>query len=332
MNIEGEKFTFVDTFETPITVADSWVMPKNKLGGGNGEAKLYVGSRDKMESFFGAIGFTATCFVLRQDLQAYMNAIQAEYFTPSQDYRGRDEMRSLWFERMEKINALPSGIVVFTIEEQLQIAGPRGYVNSTDKVYKLIREISLPLVSYISAMRLDFNGHPMFYLKLFADFEEIEKRKAFIENYGATIKQLEEETSSLIREEPAETKPVVRLGREGQDEYRRKLLEECPFCPITMINEESLLIASHIKPWAVSDSKERIDPNNGFILSPLYDKLFDRGYITFSDDKRVSVSNWLSRQVKDRIGIKDKQLFQFLPMNEARANYLEYHRQMVFKG
>ena len=332
MNIEGEKFTFVDTYETPITVADSWVMPKNKLGDGNGEAKLYFGSRDKMESFFGEIGFTATCFVLRQDLQAYMHAIKAEYLTPSQDYRGKDDMRSLWSERMEIINALPSGIVHFTIKEQSQIAGPRGYVNSSDKVYKLIREISLPLVSYISAMRLDYNGHPMFYLKLFADFEEIEKRKAFIENYGAAYKQTEEETSYVVREEIVEQQTTTRYGRDGQDEYRRKLLEECPFCPITMINEESLLIASHIKPWAVSDSKERIDPNNGFILSPLYDKLFDRGYITFSDDKRVSISNWLSRQVKDRIGIKENQLFQFLPVNSERSKYLEYHRQTVFKG
>ncbi|MBQ1800042.1 MAG: HNH endonuclease [Prevotella sp.] len=331
MTIKGEKFKFVNTFETPITVADSWVVPKNKLGGGNGEAKLYVGSRDKMEAFFGEIGFTATCFVLRQDLQAYMNAIKAEYLSPSQDYRGKDEMRSLWFERMEMINSLPDGIVVFTIREQSQIAGPRGYVNSSDKIYKLIREISLPLISYISAMRLDYNGQPMFYLKLFADFEEIEKRKAFIENYGS-IRQTEEETFFGVREEEQEKKHLIRYSREGQDEYRRKLLEECPFCPITMINEESLLIASHIKPWAVSDPKERIDPNNGFILSPLYDKLFDRGYITFSNDKRVSISNWLSRQVKERIGIKENQLFQFLPMNDSRARYLEYHRNMVFKG
>ena len=332
MIIKGEKFSFVDTFESPITVADSWVMPKNKLGDGNGEAKLYFGSRDKMEAFFGEVGFRVTCFVLRQDLQAYMNVIKAEYLTPSQEYRGKDEMRSLWYERMDKINSLPDGIVDFTISEQSQIAGTRGYVNSQDKIYRLIREISLPLVSYISAMRLDYNGHPMFYLKLFADFEEIEKRKAYIENYG-NIKQNGEGTAWRVCEEDTkEMKPSIRYGREGQDEYRRKLLEECPFCPITMINEESLLIASHIKPWAVSDSNERIDPNNGFILSPLYDKLFDRGYITFSDDKRVSISNWLSRQVKERIGIKDKQMFQFLPMNDARAKYLEYHRSMVFRG
>jgi hypothetical protein len=259
-----------------------------------------------------------------------MNAIKAEYLTPSQEYRGKEEMRLLWAERMKKINSLPDGIVDFTISEQSQIAGPRGYVNSSDRVYKLIREISLPLVSYISAMRLNYNGHPIFYLKLFADFEEIEKRKAFIENYGA-IKSVEEDTFYGVREE-VERKSTIRYGREGQDEYRRKLLEECPFCPITMINEESLLIASHIKPWAVSSLTERIDPNNGFILSPLYDKLFDRGYITFSDDKRVSISNWLSRQVKDRIGIKENQLFQFLPMNDSRARYLEYHRCTVFKG
>ena len=333
MIIEGERFTFEDTFDTPITVADSWVMPKNKLGDGNGEAKLYFGSRDKMEQFFGEIGFTATCFVLRQDLQAYMLAIKSEYLTPSQEYRGKDEMRTLWSERMEKINELPSGIVEFTVREQSQIAGPRGYVNSSDKVYKLIREISLPLVSYISAMRLDYNGQSMFYLKLFADFEEIEKRKAFIENYGATIRQVEEVSFYGVSEEDVQPKaPTIRYGREGQEEYRRKLLEECPFCPITMINEESLLIASHIKPWAVSDTKERIDPNNGFILSPLYDKLFDRGYITFTNDKRVIISNWLSRQVKDRIGIKENQLFQFLPVNDARAGYLEYHRNTVFKG
>lgn len=333
MIIEGEKFTFQDTFEAPITVADSWVMPKNKLGGGNGEAKLYFGSRDKMESFFGEIGFTATCFVLRRDLLAYMQAIKSEYFTPSQDYRGRLEMKSLWSERMEKINSLPSEIVPFTVHEQSQIAGSRGYINSIDRVYKLIREISLPLVSYISAMKLDYQGETMFYLKLFADFEEIEKRKAYIENYGAYKTDEEEETFIGVREDVcAEEKPSIRYGREGQEEYRRKLLEECPFCPITMINEESLLIASHIKPWAVSTPIERIDPNNGFILSPLYDKLFDRGYITFSDDKRVSISNWLSRQVKVRIGIKENQLFQFLPMNNERERYLEYHRSTVFKG
>ena len=331
MILEGNNFSFINTIESPITVADSWVRPSNKLGGGNGEAKLYIGNRDRMEAFFGGNGFKVQCFLLRKDLLSYMNAIKEEYFNPSQDYRGRDQLRYLWSERVSKINSLPD-IIIFHVEDQIQIEGPRGYVNSHDVAYQLIREISLPLVSYISAMHLEYEGQSMYYWKLFADFDEIEKRKAFIENYGTTNRHNSEERSWIVAEDREERTQTIRYAREGQEEYRRKLLEECPFCPITMINEESLLIASHIKPWAVSDIQERTDPNNGFILSPLYDKLFDRGYITFNEDKRVVISNWLSRQVKERIGIKDNQLFQFLPMNEKRALYLEYHRESVFKG
>lgn len=329
MIIEGNKFTFIDTIETPIKVADSWVGRQNKIGGGNGEAKLYIGNRDRMESFFGGYGFKAQCFVLKRDLLAYMNTIKEEYFFPSQDYRGKEKMRDLWTERMKKIESL-SDIIIFHIDEQTHLEGIRGYVNSHDAAYRLIREISLPLVTYISSMQLEYEGQPMYYWKLFADFDEIEKRKSFIKNYGMSSKNIETGSPWIACEERPAT--VSRNVREGQEEYRKKLLEECPFCPITMINEESLLIASHIKPWAVCRVEERTDPNNGFILSPLYDKLFDRGYITFSDEKRVMISNWLSRQVKERIGIRENQLFQFLPMNEKRASYLEYHRNSVYKG
>lgn len=330
MIIEGEKFTFIDTIEHPITVADSWVISSNKLGEGNGEAKLYVGSRDSMEDFYGGFNFRASCFVLKKDLIAYMQTIKAEYLNPSQAYRRRGDFSTLWKERLDKIHKLQN-IETFTVIEQSQIAGPRGYVNSYDSIYKLIREISLPLVTYISTMKLDYNGQPMFYWKLFADFEEIEKRKAFILNYGNYSDNEDDDGIVMVRE-PTSNNISARVAREGQDEYRKKLLSECPFCPITMINEESLLIASHIKPWAVSETKEKTDPNNGLILSPLYDKLFDRGFITFNDDKRVIISNWLSRQVKERIGIRDNQLFQFLPLNSQRCQYLEYHRDSVFKG
>ena len=329
MKIAGETFTFIDTIATPITVADSWVKPQNKLGNGNGEAKLYVSNRDKMEDFFGGFGFDAPCFLLRQDLQTYMNTIKEEYFNPSQDYRGKEEMSELWSERMRKIEELPD-FIYFTVSEQTQIIGSRGYVNSNDAAYQLIREISLPLVSYISAMHLDYKGRSMYYWKLFADFEELERRKTFIEKYGSSTQQEAEQQCNTKSKNKKKTK--TKNARDGQEEYRRKLLSECPFCPITMINEESLLIASHIKPWAVSNLTERIDPNNGFILSPLYDKLFDKGFITFTEDKRVIISNWLSRQVKERIGIKENQFFQFLPINSERAKYLDYHRQSVFKG
>ena len=40
-----------------------------------------------------------------------------------------------------------------------------------------------------------------------------------------------------------------------------------------------ILIASHIKPWRVSNNNERLDVYNGLLLLPNLDKLFDKGYI-----------------------------------------------------
>lgn len=178
-------------------------------------------------------------------------------------------------------------------------------------------------------MKLTDNaGTPIFYWKLFADFDAIaDKENALVFKYG---KKKEKPTP---KEKKEETKTLqLRQARVGQGQYREKLLDECPFCPITMINDERLLIASHIKPWAVANDKERLDPKNGFMLSPLYDKLFDRGLMTFTDDRRVRISNWLSPKNKQRIGIKEDAFIQFLPLDDARKAYLDFHRNMVFKG
>ena len=330
MDICGEKFRIQDTFDTPITVPDCIVLSDNKLGKGHGEAKLYVTSKDKMRGFYGGEGFNAKCFLLKKDLITYMQAMKHEYEHPSQDYRGKENLARLWNERMGKIEGL-GDVIEFHIQDQTQIEGPRGYVNSKDAGYELIREISLPLVSYISAMQLaDAGGTPVYYWKLFADFDAIsEKENATVFQYGKK-KTGTEPSKDNKQKEKKETE--LRQARAGQGLYREKLLEECPFCPVTLINDERLLIASHIKPWAVSDNKERTDPKNGYMLSPLYDKLFDRGLITFTEDRRVKISNWLSPQNQKRIGIKNGQFFQLLPMDDARKAYLEYHRDIVFKG
>ncbi|HIX26759.1 MAG TPA: HNH endonuclease [Candidatus Barnesiella excrementigallinarum] len=329
MNICGQKFQVEDVFDSPITVPDCIVVPKNKLGTGNGEAKLYIASKDRMRSFYGGEGFRAKCFILKEDLISYMRIMKSEYFHPTQNYRGKDDFENLWRERMKKIEGLHD-IIEFYIQDQTQIEGVRGYVNSTDQGYKLIRELSLPLVSYISVMQLiDSGKQPIYYWKLFADFDAIsDKTNATVFRYG---KKTVEEKDVVTKRDQKRIKEIQQ-ARIGQGLYREKLLEECPFCPITMINDERLLIASHIKPWAIASDKERIDPKNGFMLSPLYDKLFDRGFITFSDDRRVRVSNWLSPQNQKRIGIKNNDFFQLLPIDEARKVYLEYHRDTVFKG
>ena len=318
----------LDTFDGDMTVPDCLVAAKNKLGKGHGEAKLYVASKDVMRSFYGKEGFVAKCFLLKDDLKQYMNAIKPEYLRPTYDYRGKDEMAQLWNERMGKIESLDD-IIYFNVYDQDQIVGIRGYINSDDDGYQLIREISLPLVSYISVMKVTPNGKDtFFYWKLFVDYDMLNAEDALVFNYG------KQKADVILPHQSVQTKKSAEIGRArlGQGKYREALLEECIFCPITMINDERLLIASHIKPWAVSNDREKIDPKNGFMLSPLYDKLFDKGLISFTDDKRLIVSNWISPSNVRRMELENDKYYPKLPIDAQRSVYLDYHRSFVFKG
>lgn len=106
-------------------------------------------------------------------------------------------------------------------------------------------------------------------------------------------------------------------------------------CCITQINIPSLLIASHIKPWNVSDpATERTNPCNGLCLNALHDKAFDQGLITVLPDFTIRVSSkldshkhreplsWLLKYDNQKIHLPER----FLPKKE----YLEYHNDVIF--
>ena len=120
-------------------------------------------------------------------------------------------------------------------------------------------------------------------------------------------------------------------ARIGQGLFRNQLLAECPFCPITMVDYPRFLIASHIKPWRDSSNFERLDGKNGILFTPTFDKLFDAGYISFDNQKRLNISPWLSQLNRTRFNIQDGNVYPNFPIT-GRESYLEYHRNVIFKG
>ncbi len=330
MVINGESIPTLGVFPTMMTVPDCVVIGSNKLGRGHGEAKFYISSKEEMRSFYGKEGFEAKCFMLKKDLIAYMNAIKNEYLEPSQEYARKDDLPSLWSERMTYIKGLPD-VIFFRVYDQTQIEGPRGYVNSTDDGYKILRKIALPLVSYVYVEKVGNEEDPLFYWKLFVDFDAIwEKQNGpLVFRYG---KQEDVTPAPAKAKKSDAAASEIRKAREGQGKYREELLNQCRYCPFTMISDERLLIASHIKPWAASNDEEKVDPYNGYILSPLYDKLFDRGFITFTKDRHIILSEFISPYTWKRINLKNDTFIKALPMDEKREAYLEFHHESVFKG
>ncbi len=322
MNIQilNEPFKVLDTKEK-ITIADSFVVRQNKIGGGNGEAKLYIGQENQeTRDFFGIYGFGIKCFLLKKDLLKYLEETKQEYLNPEQPYLNREILPNLWNERLKNVSELTERIE-FEVTEQTQIDGPRIYIKSNDKAYKLIRELSLPNITYISAVKLlDDNGKVYYYFRLFADyFGDVQ--------HPYTIEKEQQEIDEL---ENTEEKKVLSRARIGQGKYREELLKLCPFCPITLVSDDRMLIASHIKPWAKSNNFEKTDPLNGFMLSPTFDFMFDRGFLSFTDDKKSILSPFLSKMTYSKLGISDGKTFSHLPV-DGRKEYLEYHRTELLK-
>jgi len=332
MNINGETLKTLAVFPSMMTVPDCVVTGSNKLGRGHGEAKFYIASKNEMYDFYGDEGFRVKCFMLKADLIAYLYAIKNEYETPSQDYAQKEKLPALWNERLNMVMQLDD-VIFFTIADQNQITGHRGYVNSTDDAYMILRKIALPLVSYVYVEKVGIESDPLFYWKLFVDFDAIwEKQNGpLVFNYGK-MKDASPVISNVSSKKANEEKKEIARARDGQGKYREQLLIQCHYCPISMISDERLLIASHIKPWAASTDKEKTDPYNGYMLSPMYDKLFDRGFMTFTSDRHLVLSDFLSPFTWKQIGLKNGAFISALPMDDKRIEYLDFHHKSVFKG
>lgn len=117
-------------------------------------------------------------------------------------------------------------------------------------------------------------------------------------------------------------------ARRGHDGFKKKLLQKGAYCKICGINEPTLLIGSHIKPWSKSNDEERLDENNGFLLCPNHDALFDKGYITFNTNGQIIISKLLNKTNYDRLDINSDIKIE---ASEQNKYYLDCHRKLVFK-
>lgn len=119
-------------------------------------------------------------------------------------------------------------------------------------------------------------------------------------------------------------------ARKGQGIFRRNVGKYESSCRVTGLEEPAFLIASHIKPWKFSDNAERLDGNNGLLLSPHIDKLFDRGWISFTDEGELLFAGNIAKEALKAWGIEgDVSVGSF---NQTQCEYLAYHRQNVLRS
>jgi hypothetical protein len=118
-------------------------------------------------------------------------------------------------------------------------------------------------------------------------------------------------------------------SRVGQGYYRQKIIERWEGkCPVSGMSIIPILIASHIVPWSQSNDEEKLDVNNGILLSPNVDALFDKCLISFKNDGSILISGKIS--IEDRVALGLNHTIK-IPVSERMTPYLERHRKKFEK-
>jgi len=149
-----------------------------------------------------------------------------------------------------------------------------------------------------------------------------------IETIEASEEQVEQELRNRTDLDETEKLQLVK-SRRGQGIYRKNLEGFEKACRITDVANRRHLRASHIKPWRASTTFEKLDGNNGLLLSPHIDHLFDQGFISFTDDGALLVSPEADADTLILWWIEPEG--NYGPFRAEQLPYLAFHRDFVFK-
>jgi putative restriction endonuclease len=119
-------------------------------------------------------------------------------------------------------------------------------------------------------------------------------------------------------------------ARIGQGRFRKNLAKVETHCRVTKVHEPAHLRASHTKPWRSSTNEERLNGENGLLLTPTVDHLFDRGFISFEDNGDLLISPVAVRVSLQRMGIDPDLYTNVGNFSTGQKVFLHYHRESVF--
>jgi hypothetical protein len=155
-----------------------------------------------------------------------------------------------------------------------------------------------------------------------------------IGNYGTSVIEWEDHLRQVITSDQGlgETeKEQLIIARRGQGLFRQNVQRIERACRVTRVDRPEHLRASHCKPWRDCESNhERLDGENGLLLTPSIDHLFDRGFISFENDGKLLVSPVAHTGSLNRMGVPTQEVVNVGAFSEGQEKFLEFHREFVF--
>jgi hypothetical protein len=149
---------------------------------------------------------------------------------------------------------------------------------------------------------------------------------------GDDLDYWEHKLETSIEQDPAildTDREAITRARRGQGLFKERVLRIETRCRITKVENLVHLVASHCKPWRDSTNEERLNGENGLLLTPTIDHLFDRGFIGFEDSGTVIISPVAHRPSLEKMGIDTSKTVNVGGFTEGQRWFLNYHRNSV---
>lgn len=146
------------------------------------------------------------------------------------------------------------------------------------------------------------------------------------------LEEWEDHEEDVVRGDPSfgeTTRTALIQARRGQGAFKEQVRRLEKRCRITGVDRIEHLRASHCKPWRDATNDERLDGENGLLLTPTIDHLFDRGFIGFEDDGTLIVSPVAHRGSLLRMGIETERVVNVGTFSSGQRAYLDFHREAV---
>jgi hypothetical protein len=131
------------------------------------------------------------------------------------------------------------------------------------------------------------------------------------------------------RQLPETDREALIVARRGQGLFKQRVMQVENGCRITGVTNPIHLRASHCKPWRDSSNEERLNGENGLLLTPTMDHLFDRGFISFEDSGLVIVSPVAHTPSLNRMGVATDKVINVGTFTRGQKQFLDYHRESV---
>jgi 5-methylcytosine-specific restriction protein A len=176
----------------------------------------------------------------------------------------------------------------------------------------------------------DTSGNSRIGIKFF--FKKVGETKYKIPDELSSVNQVLDPKESYGINPPNETERIgLVTSRVGQGAYRKSILHRWSYqCAATGFNDTRVLIASHILPWKDANDEQRLDVDNGILLSPDFDALFDKHLISFEQSGKIIIPENGSTNSLKSLGITGQEKIQKL--SEGNKEYLKHHIQQTMNS